>query len=331
MHGPFYLGIDGGQTSTLAVISDRQGNLCGVGNAGPSNHIHEPGGMERLRSALADSIGIASAAISLFENNPGHKPHFRAACCGMTGGVDYVPSLISDYAEIERLVTHVDIVTAQAGALAGQPGVVVIAGTGSIAYGVDATGRSARAGGWAYLFGDEGSAYDIGCQALTAAARMSDGRGPDTMLLARILEHFHAEQFWDVRTLVYSAGFERAQVAKLAPLACQVAKEGDQAAQEIFDRAGVSLGEIALAVLRKLEITADAQVACVGGVFNAGRLIIEPLTRFFEMRWPGVMVRTPVFAPVIGAILLALRADGVELDLNLLERLAQANRLLEKQ
>src|SRR5215207_7263596 len=171
-----FLGVDGGQTRTVALLASRDGGILGVGYGGPANHIHEPGGMERMQRSLRDAVqtafgqaGIASAAVV-------------STCFGMTGGAEFVPEVAPKFLEARTLTAYHDVVTALAGASIASPGIVVIAGTGAIAYGRSADGRSARADGWGYLIGDEGSAYDIGVQVLRAAAQSADGRGETTVL-----------------------------------------------------------------------------------------------------------------------------------------------------
>lgn len=320
----FYLGIDGGQTSTLAVIIDGAGRLLGVGRGGPSNHVHEPGGMERLRQALHGSLSAAWNDTGL-PREPGRLPELEAVCCGMTGGGEYVPELLQ---ETEYIIRHLrvenDTVTAHAGALLGKPGVVVIAGTGSAAYGMNAQGQTAHAGGWAYLMGDEGSAYDIGRQALVAAARMYDGRGPDTCLLDELLAHFGKAAFMEVRALVYSEQFERADVAALAPLVARSAGQGDRAAQDILDGAGENLAEVAGVVLRKLGMDRQpAQVSTMGGVFRAGNLILRPFELALKRLSPQAALTPPALPPVLGAALLALKMGGIRIDKTIQQNLLE--------
>jgi N-acetylglucosamine kinase-like BadF-type ATPase len=330
MESSFFLGIDGGQSSTISALCGPNGRLLGIGHAGPSNHIHEPGGLERLRSALAESIRTAWTSAGL--GDPEVKlPCFHTVCCGMTGGLELVPALIQHFAHIDRLLVHEDMVTAYAGALAGQPGVVVIAGTGSVAYGVNTSGCAARAGGWAYLMGDEGSGYDIGRQALVATARAEDGRDVKTLLYERILAHFHTQNFWEVRNLVYSDKFDRSQVAKLSPLVGQAALEGDPTAIAILEKAGVSLAEIALAVLKNLGMEdRTVDVSYVGGVFRTGALVLEPFRNCLHRQHPAIRVQPPLFSPVIGALLMAMREGGVHMNASVIEQLCQADRLVEK-
>jgi N-acetylglucosamine kinase-like BadF-type ATPase len=157
------LGVDGGQTSTAALLATSEGEIVGVGAGGEANHIHEPGGMERMERSLRDAVSGAFA-------HAGISPlAVESACFGMTGGAEHVPPVAAKFLAARTLTAYHDVVTALAGASLAQAGVVVIAGTGAIAYGRADDGREAKADGWGYLMGDAGSAYDIGFQALPAS------------------------------------------------------------------------------------------------------------------------------------------------------------------
>jgi glucosamine kinase len=323
MEQQLFLGIDGGQTSTQAAICDQAGQLLGAGRAGPANHLHEPGGAERLQRALRDSLQAAWRQTGF---DPAQRfPTFAVICCGMTGGGEPIPGLLGQYAAWGQLLADYDLATAHAGALLGAPGVIVIAGTGSAAYGTNSAGQTARAGGWAHLMGDEGSGYDLGRQALIAAARAEDGREPATCLLPAVLAFFEQDRLWQVRQLVYSPAVDRARIAQLAPLVFQAARQGDAAAQAILERAGQELAELGLAVLRRLGLQQQAvRVAPVGGLFQAGEGLRVPFARHLQSGAPQAEVVEPACPPVLGALLLALKAGGVAIDLPLRRRLQAA-------
>jgi glucosamine kinase len=323
-----FLGIDGGQTSTLAALCDETGRLLGVGHAGPSNHIHEAGGLKRMENALRQSTQAAFAQAG-WRGDPLELPELEAACCGMTGGVEVVPDLFPRAARTKNLLVEYDLVTAHAGALGGMPGVIVIAGTGSVAFGVNGSGQSARAGGWAYIMGDEGSAYDLGRQALIAAARVEDGRGPDTGLHAVILSHFQKTSLWDVRSMIYSGEIDRAAIARLARTVVRVAKTGDRVALRIIDQAAVELSEIVRAVILKLLMDReDTLVATVGGLFQAGPIVLNPFSNELLKHLPQVKIVTPLYQPVIGAVLLALKAGDIQVDAQVQDQLRLSNQAL---
>jgi N-acetylglucosamine kinase-like BadF-type ATPase len=322
----YFLGIDGGQTSTLVVLCNQDGVLLGTGHSGPSNHVHEPGGMARLEKALLESTRAAfqEAGFLTFDQA---LPQLEAACFGMTGGVEVVADLFARQAVVKKLIVHYDVVTAHAGALVGEPGVIVIGGTGSVAYGKNRYGETARSGGWAYLMGDEGSGYDLGRRALVAAARAEDGRGPSTCLLPYVLDYFKKNTLWEVRNIVYSGEIDRAGIAQLSHLVISAVEDGDRVAKKILTSAARELSDITVAVLRKLGMEGeDAVVSTIGGVFQAGKVMLAPFGRYLHREVPRCQIRPPVYQPVIGAVLLALRAAGIQVDGPIRQQLDLANR-----
>lgn len=303
------MAVDGGQSSTLALVATPSGTILGVGWGGPSNHIHEPGGVERLQSALRDSIASALRGAGC---EPGRVQHI---CLGLSG----VSPLAGDIAQAllpsAQILLHHDAVTALAGAAVGQPGVIVIAGTGAVAYGQLADGRSARSGGWGYIMGDEGSAYDIGCGALRAASQASDGRGPATRLLEDIPQHLHLADLHAVHRGVYSHQITRVQIAGLASIVGLAAQNGDFIAQELLHGAGQQLAISALAVLERLErLDSGMAVYVTGGVFRSGDYVLSSFRETLKERSPRSTASEAAFSPIIGALFLALKAAAVSLD-----------------
>src|SRR5580658_4364350 len=180
----FFLGVDGGQSSTTAVIGDENGRVLGVGRGGPSNHVRAEEGPGKLILAVRGSLRSACKQAGLDVDGI----RFRSACLGFSGGPTDKEALLSQILPIDRMLVTDDALIALAGATAGEPGVVVIAGTGSIAFGRNARGETARAGGWGFVFGDEGGAFDIARQALRAVLREHEGWGARTVLTPALLE-----------------------------------------------------------------------------------------------------------------------------------------------
>ncbi|HUP03482.1 MAG TPA: BadF/BadG/BcrA/BcrD ATPase family protein, partial [Bryobacteraceae bacterium] len=163
-----FLGVDGGQSSTQAVIGDETGRVLGSGAGGPCNHAAKEEGRARLERAVLQSLDAACRSAGL---DPATAA-FESACFGMSGGPDDKRAILESILPARRLIVTTDAVTALAGATPEGRGIVIIAGTGSIAYGRNAEGIAARAGGWGFAFGDEGGAFDLVRQALRAVLRM---------------------------------------------------------------------------------------------------------------------------------------------------------------
>lgn len=301
-----YLGIDGGQSSTTALIGDESGSVLGRGRAGPCNHAASGEGRRKFVAAVTDSVHDAALSADLAE-----PLRFAAACLGLSGGPDDKETLAREMIQAEHyLFTH-DAHIALAGATGGGPGIITIAGTGSIAFGRNAAGQIARAGGWGYVFGDEGGAFDLVKQAVRAVLRHEEGWGPGTALRDVLLQATGAH---DVHTLLhrfYTEEYPRDRIAALAALVDQAARQGDPAASEMLGSAAQALATITSAVRRQLfGVGESVDVRYAGGVFSSA-----PLLARFQMLVEledGNRVSVPELGAAEGALLEAYRIGGAK-------------------
>ncbi len=304
------LGIDGGQTSTTAAICDLSGRLLGTGRAGAANHVWEPGGAARARSAVTTSVRRAARAAGI------RKPRFEAAFLGLTGSTSSgrTADAVRGCVSAKRLRVDNDQVSALASVTAGKPGIVVIAGTGTITYGENPRGESTSASGWGWLLGDEGSGFWIAKQAIATACRAMDGRGEPTSLTDALLAATRASGLWDLHFLIYSEKLDRSQVAALAALVPEVAADGDTAARRILREAGRELGLAAGMVAKRLKMQRGrVTVGMVGGVFRGSGAVRVSFRREVRKHAPKAVFLEPRFTPVIGSVLLALKMAEVTL------------------
>lgn len=302
MTADLFLGVDGGQSSTEAVVGDSSGRVLGSGTAGPCNHISGPEAIERFETAMTGAVRAAcdAAAVSFDETT------FHSVCLGLSGGPEDKAEHIRRVLRADRFkITH-DAETALWGALDGAPGIVVIAGTGSIAYGRNAEDRSARAGGWGYLFGDEGGAWDVARRAVRATLAMQEGWGEATSLLRVLLEETASNSADEMMHRFYTPAYPRPRVASLARVVDAEAQAGDEVAQRILRLAGEELARYAEAVRSVLfSKTACATVSYIGGVFESA-LLRERFIEAIEGDG-GSVVQAPLRSPAEGALLLAIR------------------------
>lgn len=186
-----FLGVDGGQSSTTALVGDENGRVLGVGRAGPCNHAGAAEGREKFVQALGACVGDALAQAREAIQAAGATTsaiQFECACLGFSGGPADKEALAREIVHANHYAFTHDAFIALSGATAGGHGVVTIAGTGSIAFGRNSVGRAARAGGWGYTFGDEGGAFDLVRKAVRAALRFEEGWGPPTALRDALLD-----------------------------------------------------------------------------------------------------------------------------------------------
>ncbi|SPE40658.1 ATPase, BadF/BadG/BcrA/BcrD type [Candidatus Sulfopaludibacter sp. SbA3] len=306
----FFLGVDGGQSGTTAVIGDENGRVLGEGEAGPCNHAGAGEGRAKLERAVRTSVRAACESATLDADTI----EFAAACFGMSGGPDDKQEILAAILRTERLVVTTDAVTALAGATARGQGIITIAGTGSIAFGRNAAGSTARAGGWGYIFGDEGGAFDLVRQALRAALRMEEGWGPPTSLRTVLLEATGSASANEMLHRFYSDEWPRSRVATLARLVDGAALNADGVAMEIVNRAAMELALLAASVRNQLWKPGESvDVAYIGGVFESAPLR-ERFRILVEME-EGNRCGPPLHGPAEGALLEAYRAAGIQPEL----------------
>ena len=293
----YFLGVDGGQSGTTALIGDETGRVLGMGEAGPCNHAGATEGRAKLERAVTASVAAACAAAKL----DAETIRFAAACFGMSGGPDDKREILAGILRADRLIVTTDAEIALAGATESGRGIIVIAGTGSIAYGRNDEGRAARAGGWGYVFGDDGGAFDIVRQALRAALRMEEGWGPATSLREALIEAIGVADANGALHRLYTAAWPRSRVAALAPLVDQAADNGDSMALRIINDAAAQLATLAGSVRDQLwPRRAEMDVAFVGGVFESRRLL-ERFRLLVELE-EGVRCVAPERGPAEGAL-----------------------------
>jgi N-acetylglucosamine kinase len=235
---------------------------------------------------------------------------FEAACFGMSGGPEDKREILAGILNAGRLTVTHDGVIALSGAVASGRGIIVIAGTGSIAFGRNEAGRSARAGGWGYVFGDEGAAFDIVRQALRAMLQAEEGWGSATALRGALLEATGARDANELLHLFYTPEWPRSRVARLAATVDQAAAAGDAIATGILSQAAAQLAILGSAVRAQLWTAGKAMdLAYVGGVFGS-RTLLERFRSLVELE-SGVRCVAPRYGPAEGALLEAYREGGL--------------------
>jgi len=309
----YFLGVDGGQSSTVALIGDHTGRVIGKGRAGPSNHVPAGEGRAKFLQSMRECLQSACAHAGL---DPA-AVRFASACLGFSGGPADKEALVSEVLRSERTLVTDDARIALSGALAGAPGVIVIAGTGSIAFGRNAGGKTARAGGWGYLYGDEGGAFYIVKQALRAALRFEEGWGfgASAALRTTLLTATGAASANELMHRFYTAEFSRPRVAEFAKLVDASALAGDPIAIEILHDAAAQLDVLAAVVRSQLfDAQDEVRVAYQGGVFR-NRLLLERFRELVEGGAPNRLA-APLHGPAAGALLDAYRAAGIPCSLS---------------
>ena len=296
----YIIGIDGGGTKTIGILTTETGQHLAQVQSGPANY-HVVGEaktrtvLEEVVEKLYEKAGIPSRSSVRF-------------CLGMAGlgrAADRkVIGRICDEIGISknRILTH-DAHIALVGGTEKQEGVIVISGTGAIAYGINADGKEARASGWGYLLGDEGSGYDIAMRGLRAVTRAADGRGDPTELTNRILNRLELNEPGELIRWVHAAS--RDTIAQLAEIVFDAARTTDTVAECIVNEAADELGCAAVSVIEQLKFTESFDIVLSGGNFVHQAMFVDKLRRRFEEIQPEVSVQLPKNEPAYGAVLLA--------------------------
>jgi len=300
----YVVGIDAGGTKTVGLLADASGQVIAKARGGGAN------------LQVQGELGAEKVLYDVLETLEPPGP-IAALCLGMAGvdreaEKEVVAGMLRRLGLRRSVRIENDAFIALVAGAPERSGIVVVAGTGSVAYGVDAAGESARSGGWGYLLGDEGSAYWLGHAAVRRGIRAADGRGPATNLGDLVSHKLGLEVPAGLVAWFYDQERFRHRVAELASLVEEAAAGGDAAAEELLDEAALHLVRAARAVARRLSFTGDFPLVLSGGAFRA----CPSLFRRFEARLelPRAHVVRLDVEPAKGAVALALDllAGGAE-------------------
>ncbi|HVZ76934.1 MAG TPA: BadF/BadG/BcrA/BcrD ATPase family protein [Gemmatimonadaceae bacterium] len=298
------IGIDGGGTKTTALVADDQGQqLAEV--QGPASAVR-PGHVAASADAIAAVVRDALAAAGMGEEKP------RALCVGVAGvGREHMrqelEQALAERALADELVVSPDYTVALDDAFGDGAGVLLIAGTGSVAFGRAPAGTHARCGGWGPVFGDEGSGARIGRRALSIVAAAADGREPETALTGAILTATQVNETTDL--IDWAASATPAAFAALAPVVMTAADTGDLRANSLLSMAVEDLALHVRSLARQLvaDERAAVPVAVSGGVLRRGSSLRKRLEHRLKSAVPGAVVNAGEVVPARGAMRTALR------------------------
>ena len=296
----YIIGIDGGGTKTTGILTTETGQCLAQVQSGPSNyHVV---GEAKTQAVLKSVVGKLCEKANIPSAN---SIHFCLGMAGLGRAEDKkIIGSVCDELGISknRILTH-DAHIALVGGTEKQQGVIVISGTGAIVYGINADGKEARASGWGYLLGDEGSGYDIAINGLRAVARAADGRGRPTRLTNKILNTLELNEPRDLIRWVHAAS--RDDIAQLAKVVFDAAEIMDPTAEQIIDKAAAELVCAASSVIEQLEFVASFDIVLSGGNLIHQPVFADKLRQQFASVAPKASVLLPKHEPVYGAVLVA--------------------------
>lgn len=314
------LGIDSGATKTTCAIANEKFEVLGVGEAGPGNyHVV---GVELARKNVELAIKRARLVGDL-----GRKK-IDIGCFGMAGLMtekdrEVISNFIKSLDVAEEYEIANDTVIGYYAATLGKPGIGVVAGTGSMAYGSDGKGTEALSGGWGWIIGDEGSAFYIARKALMRVTKAVDGRAENTKLVELAKKHFGEATFDKTIKVIYHDLPRPQAIASFAKLVSKAAQNGDEAAKKILVDAGKELAILAEAVARKVSIVNQPiTIGGVGGVWQSS-IVWKVFKEELKKKLPRATLRKPVEVPVVGSLVMGLSKKGIKIsekDVDKLER-----------
>lgn len=259
MNGPLFAGIDGGGTKTDIVIVDADGHVVTRATTTTSNSAVI--GHEQAARTLRTLLESTAASC-------GRELPFSAAWFGLSGSdrPEDHRKLLPRLDGLAATITMTNDAELAMGALPDRTGLVIVAGTGSICFGMSAAGTRARAGGWGHLFSDEGSGYGIAIDALRAFAAERDARGPSTTLTPRLMEHWGIQDPFTIINRIYDSKTTKGEIAKISRIVVEEAASNDEVSREIMEKGAESLVSLASAVAQRLALGPELDIACVGGM-----------------------------------------------------------------
>ncbi|MBC7091075.1 MAG: hypothetical protein H5T50_04100 [Nitrososphaeria archaeon] len=318
-----FLAVECGASNTVSAIFDSRGNVFGMGFSGPSSH--HVMSIKDVKENLLSSIKNAFSSAGI-EEHALDSGCFGVAALDTKQDLEVFTKLLSELNAVKKPIIVGDHVTAYYTVTYGYPGIVVISGTGSIAYGVNEKGDAARSGGWEWLVSDGGSAYFIAKEGLTMAVKSYDGLCERTVLLKLFMEGFGVKEFDEFIEKIYE-DTGKTRIASLAPIVVKAYQMGDRVAKKIIESAGEELALLAYSVAKKLGMeSSKVTVGCVGGVFKSGPIVWQYFRRYVKRFLPKALVKKPSPTTIEGAILLCLKENNFKLTKSVVNRVRSGAR-----
>jgi N-acetylglucosamine kinase-like BadF-type ATPase len=295
----YVVGVDGGGTKTAAAVVAEDLSVASARTTGPSNgrSVGTDAASANIAEAIKQALDAAAATLDQV-----------SAICLCLAGFDTELDLPVPQQAMRTLgyqgpaIFENDVVGAWAGAIGVRPGVVVIAGTGATALGMNEQGDLWRTDGWDYLLGDAGSGFNIGHAGIQMAMRALDGRLAPTRLAQKLGEAYGVQNAGEMRHLVDAGRFGKFEIARFATYVAAAADEGDLIARAILAQAGTDLGESATAIIRRLGMQgARFAISTVGGVFKSSAWVLPPFHQAIALMAPGASFQPAAHPPEVGA------------------------------
>ena len=309
----YILGVDGGGTKTVIRITNHYGTVASEIITGSGNY--KSVGIEKASFNI--NKGILDAIKQLNIDIEREDIIFSSSCFGLSG-LDcdkdneiykniILNSKIRKFLNLEKIIFCNDSRIGLAAGSNNKNGIMIICGTGSNCFGINEEGKEAKANGWDYILGDEGSAYEIGVRALRLVMREYDGRGRKTLLSKIILEDLKLQSISDLIEWCYNIPFSSERFAALTKTVCRTAELGDKLSIKLlYEQAQEAFRSINV-VAKKLKLTnRNFDIVYVGSVFRCEKYFKNVLTQMLKDKFPKINFIELTDKPVCGAIKMAI-------------------------
>jgi glucosamine kinase len=308
-----FIGVDGGGTKTIVLVADKDGKVV-CREKGENTNFYVSG-IEKARNNLQVILDRVYRCIN--------KNDVASAFIGMSA-IEYEADtkLLDDFTENMfncPVFMHTDAYVALMGFTYGNPGALLISGTGSIAIAMNSVGKLKVIGGWGYLLGDGGSAYHTALEALRASVKAFDGIGKPTILCDAVMQYFKIEKPHDL-VQRFTPGISRPQIALFAKEVTNCAEKGDAVAIDILMAAADELAKIGAAAAKYANCS---EIGIYGGVLKNDRFVRENFSRRLQHYLPGVRAVLPQLPPEGGAVISAMRRYGIHVDDRIINNLKE--------
>lgn len=290
------LGIDGGGTKTHFAVFDSSGKIIGECKKGSASHWQYD--QTHIKNILTDGLNETLEKASLHIKDISHVA-FGMSGLGEDKEKDFTSTKTCHEIFGENITIVNDGVLGLVASLGGKPGINIVAGTGTIGFGIDATNHIYRCGGWGHQIGDEGSGYWLGMKTIELFTKESDGRLPKTQLYDLIIKEFNLNNDFEIINVMENLLLTRSKVASLQMLLSKAANNGDEMAIMVYNKAIDELFMLVSALSNKIN---NNNVSFSGGIFHTGQFFVDSFTN--KLSTNGYNCLAPMFEPIFGAYLI---------------------------
>ncbi|MGO1368439.1 MAG: N-acetylglucosamine kinase [Senegalia sp. (in: firmicutes)] len=319
-----FLGVDGGGSTTEFILINETGEVLSKKLKETCHYKNTS--FDTFKRVLKEGVDDICESSNIKINDIDYSYLGIPGYGEISADMPILEDIIEDILKGTNFKIGNDSEVGWAGSLAAMPGINIVAGTGAIGFGMDEFGKTARASGWGHFIGDEGSAYWLALKVLEYFSKESDGRLEKTPLYNILKDHFNLEDDFDlIDIMTKDENIKRSELAKLAKILTKAVEKKDIYALEIYRKAAYEHFLTIRTVIERLHFDKNSKikVSYSGGVFKAGKFILEPLRDYLDKLDANIELIAPILSPIKGAALYASKLYFGEVKEEILEKLKE--------